>query len=307
MLEDEMSETAYVKIPLQKTVNVTKIVTLLSYDLSPDYKNSGETHDFWELIYVERGEISYRRGSETCRLKSGEIAFHEPEEFHSVECNGKSGASVFIATFDCRSPAMKYFCGRQMTIPTELVPVLTRLADECDSGFYVSEYPLRKKEDQPIGAQQLVRIYLEELLIRLMRLGEREERVSAPRFRGREKDGSLSGAICEYLAQNVGARVTLDDLSERFHFGKSRLCEIFKRDTGDTILNYHLKLKIKEAKYLLREGKLTVGEISASLGFETPEYFSRYFKKSTGKSPRDYRNAPKSDSTVYLDRETPLI
>lgn len=302
-----MAGSAFVKIPLTKTVNVTKIVTVLSYDLSPDYKNSGESHDFWELIYVERGEIAFHRGSEPHRLKAGEIAFHEPEEFHSVECNGTSGASVFIATFDCRSPAMKFFYGRQMRVPTEIVPVLTRLADECNSCFYVSEYPLRKKEDQPIGAQQLVRVYLEELLIRLMRSGERGEPRASLHVRGRGGESSLTYAICEYLAQNVGSRVTLDDLSERFHFGKSSLCEIFKRDTGDTVLNYHLKLKLKEAKRLLREGKLTVGEISSALGFETAEYFSRFFKKNTGKSPRDYRNAPYADSTVYLDRETPLI
>ena len=55
-----------------------------------------------------------------------------------------------------------------------------------------------------------------------------------------------------------------------------------------TVLNYINSLKIREAKALLRESKLSVTEISEKLGFNSIHYFSRLFKKTTGHSPKEY-------------------
>ena len=71
-------------------------------------------------------------------------------------------------------------------------------------------------------------------------------------------------------------------------------------------MQYHMKLKMDEAKRLLKENKMTVNKISEKLGFETPAYFSRAFSKQVGMSPRAYRNALVSDGRVYLEKETPL-
>lgn len=302
-----MPDSAYIKVPLANTVNVTKIVTILCYDLSPAYKNSGESHDFWEIVYADRGEFNFRRDEKLCRLRTGEMVFHEPNEFHTIECDGEIGASVFIMTFECRSPAMRFFSGKQLRVPNELRSLIKRLISESAENFYVSEYPLHSKENAPVGGQQLIRIYLEELLIRLMRSEERKKE-SGRLFTSQESlENTLVRSICEHLSANLCRRVTLEELSERFHFGKSHLCDVFRKTMGDTILNYHIGLKISEAKRLLKGTKLNVSEIASSLGFESPEYFTRCFKKQTGVSPRAFRDQLLPDATVYLDKDTPLI
>lgn len=302
-----MPNADYIKVPLANTVNVTKIVTILCYDLSPSYKNSGETHDFWEIVYADRGECNFRRGDRLCRLRAGEMVFHKPNEFHSIECDGESGASVFIITFECRSPSMRFFREKQIRIPDELRSLIKRLISESTENFYVSEYPLHTKENAPVGGQQLIRIYLEEMLIRLMR-SEDKKSESGGLFTSQESlKNNLVHSICEYLTANLCRRVTLEELSERFHFGKSHLCDVFRKTMGDTILNYHIGLKISEAKRLLKGTKLNVSEIASSLGFESPEYFTRCFKKQTGVSPRAFRDQLLPDATVYLEKDTPLI
>lgn len=296
----------YIKLTLKNTFNVTQIVTVLCYDFAPDFHTEGETHDFWEFVYVDRGEIFYNADSKRGRLTQGEMVFHAPGEFHRHECDGKHSASVFILTFECRSPAMKYYSGRSVKVPPELASLMKRLIEECTSNFAISQYPLSPLPESPLGGQQLVRIYLEEFLIRMMR-SEEKKRSSNVVFTSKQTlENKLAEEMCEYLSEHIRDRVTLDSLSERFHFGKSHLCDIFKKAQGDTIVQYHLKLKIAEAKRMLHEEKLTITEISEQLGFESPAYFSRIFTKLSGVSPRAFRSKLINKASVYLEKEKKL-
>ena len=54
-------------------------------------------------------------------------------------------------------------------------------------------------------------------------------------------------------------------------------------------MSYFISLKIKEAKRLLRETDLTVTQISASLAFDNPNYFSKTFKRVSGYTPLQYK------------------
>lgn len=65
---------------------------------------------------------------------------------------------------------------------------------------------------------------------------------------------------------------------------------LFKKETGKTPLDYLIEKRIESAKNLLEteHNNYTVKEISYRVGFEDPYYFSRVFKKSTGKSPTEW-------------------
>ena len=301
-----MTDTSFEMLPLKSVLNVTRLATVLLYELSPTYRNTGERHDFWEMVYVDRGTIQCRANDDVLLLEQGEILFHAPNEFHSVVCDGKHSASLFIITFSCNSPCMKYFCQKRLRIDSAGAGLMKRLIRECNLTFAVSEYPLKLRPDAPLGGVQMVRHYLEELLICLLRAEQRTATPAAMEGRDVVQD-TLAHQICAYLKDHVCERITLEDLSRHFHFGKSRLSDIFKRSQNDTIIGYHIKLKIEEAKRLLFEGKLPIGEIAAQLGFESPEYFSRTFRKHTGTSPSAFQSSPISgNATVYLDRELRL-
>jgi AraC-like DNA-binding protein len=293
------------KAPLKNIITISSIITINCYELAPKYFNQGEAHDFWEIVYLDRGELSLRAGDKYMKLKQGEIIFHKPNEFHSIECDGKNSASVFIITFVCHSSAMKYFREKLIKIPSDMMPLIRRLIDESTNTFSVSQYPLMLLPSASVGGGQLIRIYLEEFLIRLLRIGEQKNSSGASALRD-PSENALVNDIENYLMEHVCERVTLEDISGRLHFGKSHLCDVFKKGTGQTIMQYHMKLKMDEAKRLLKENKMTVNKISEKLGFETPAYFSRAFSKQVGMSPRAYRNALVSDGRVYLEKETPL-
>ena len=302
-----MSDTSYEMLPLKSVLNITKLATVLLYELSPTYRNTGERHDFWEMIYVDRGAIRCRANDDVLLLRQGEILFHAPNEFHSVECDGTHSASIFIITFSSRSPCMKCFCKKIFRMDPAKTRLMKRLITECNLTFAVSEYPLRTLPTAPLGGAQMVRHYLEELLICLLR-AEQSVATSTTSLDGKDSvQDTLAHQICSYLKAHVCERVTLEQLSRHFHFGKSRLSDIFKRSQNETIIGYHIKLKIEEAKRMLFEQDLPISEIAAQLGFESPEYFSRTFRKHTGMSPTAFKASPISgNATVYLETELRL-
>ena len=297
-----MSKEIFKSHSLKSTFNVTEVITILSYELSESYRNEGEVHDFWEMVYLCRGRLDYRRGEERFSLREGELLFHPPGEFHSIECDGESSASVFIMTFRCKSPAMRLFYGRSFPLSAALKSQMQRLTAESLATFTVSEYPIATLPSAPLGGEQMVKMYLEELLIKLLR----SEATGTSEGTDKVIEDSLSESICNYLKERLNERVTLDQVSEAFHFGKSRLCDIFKKSRGVSIIHYHITLKMEEAKRLLREGRTNVFEISERLGFESPEYFSRMFKSEVGMSPTRFRATPAAEKSRYLDKELRL-
>ena len=301
-----MVNQKYVKKPLSKIFNITDVVTILCYELSPSFSTEGESHDFWEMVYVDRGHISCRADQSRRELFEGELIFHRPNAFHNVKCNGEESASVFIISFVCKSSAMKCFYNKVFKISSDQKNLIRRIISECNAAFSVSEYPLQKKRGAPIGSSQMIRNLLEELFICLLRDEEKKLPVRETKDGRATLDAPLAQSICDYLKERAYKRISIDEISKHFHYGKSSLCELFKRSTGETIMAYHARLKVEEAKRLIFERKLTVSEISERLSFESPEYFSRCFRRHTGMSPREFRKRLTSGSTVYLENEKML-
>lgn len=68
----------------------------------------------------------------------------------------------------------------------------------------------------------------------------------------------------------------------------------YKREAKDTINNYLIEKRIKEAKQLLLFSDLTITEIALSVGFKNSQYFSNSFKKKTKLTPKDFRERERS-------------
>ena len=280
----------YIRVPLNNILNVDRIITLYRLSFRPDYASKGEAHDFWEMVYVDEGEVGLQGGETVHHVTAGELVLHKPNEFHRVVCDGEHAAKVFIVTFECHSNAMRFFYDKVLALPADLRGLMRLLMEECDESFHVSRYPLKPKEHRPIGGFQLIQNYLECIFIRLMRSGAQSEDASGHFYHSREKmEHRLTRDMTAYLEAHVCERLSLETLSEEFHFGVSTLCNIYKRVTGETIMHSFLLLKIEEAKRLLRENTESIADISAHLSFETPQYFSRIFRRYVGLPPKSFR------------------
>lgn len=95
--------------------------------------------------------------------------------------------------------------------------------------------------------------------------------------------------MLDYIERNIHAKITIDELAEVAGMHRSTLSRSFSQDTGITLkkyLSHQLQLR---AALLLRESKLSIKEIARRLNFNDEYYFSHFFKRESGVSPREFR------------------
>lgn len=80
-------EDNFTRIGFQRVFNVEKIITLFYMELNKNFSYDGESHDFWEMVYIDKGEMVCTAGKNRLILKSGEMIFHKPNEYHNLSSN----------------------------------------------------------------------------------------------------------------------------------------------------------------------------------------------------------------------------
>lgn len=95
---------------------------------------------------------------------------------------------------------------------------------------------------------------------------------------------------CEkYIEENFEKSITVSDISRSIGTSPSYLSRIFKEATGNTIIHSINQRKINKAKEYLSTTDMKIYEIADALGFENTTYFSHFFKKHMGMSPKEFK------------------
>ena len=285
-------KATYVKTKLKNLINITKIVTIHYYEFDKNFCFNGESHDFWEMVYVDKGKVIVKRNEEEILLNQGDVIFHKPNEFHAIKAY-QSEPNFFVMSFSCDSPSIMYLEKYHTKLDGKLKPFISAIIEETESTFIIpkNDTTLKKltlKKDSIIGGEQLIKTYLEQLLILLIRkINEIGSQTIFPNKEHMENHLILS--IKQFLENNVENQLKISDVCKNLGYGKSFLSKIFHDQTGTTIVNYFNQLKIKHAKQLIRENNLNFSQISDKLQFDNPQYFSRVFKRITGMTPSEFK------------------
>lgn len=102
------------------------------------------------------------------------------------------------------------------------------------------------------------------------------------------KMSSLAGKVMAYLVDHASEEFQAEELARELALNYNYISTVFRKHTGQTVIETHTKLRINKAIDLMRNTSLNVAEISERVGFNNPYYFSRVFKKVTGEPPSVY-------------------
>lgn len=105
---------------------------------------------------------------------------------------------------------------------------------------------------------------------------------------GEENFPSNLARIVNYIKMRYTENITLSRLSEEFLISKQHILRLFKNNLNMTVSVYVNKIKLEHSLELLKYSNLNVSEISEHLGFSSPYYFCRVFKKYYGVSPKNF-------------------
>ena len=281
--------------PIKREIEIECFNSIYYFEFGKDFSHPPEKHDFWEMMYCDSGKINAIANGIGKTVEQGQLVFIKPMEVHANISNKIDPNNMLIVSFTCRSPAMDFFENKIFTLgKTEkmLISLFTKAAKEA-LGKIPDDYSNRDPLDfsgASSGSIQLLACYLTELLLMLMRTGDNSYTTTKPNDDSRElAQSSITGLIISYLRENVYSNITLTDICSKFFMGKSRVCKLFSDYIGESPIEYFTKLKIAEAKKLLRQEELSVGRISDILCYSSIHNFSRAFKNATGFSPSEYR------------------
>lgn len=128
-----------------------------------------------------------------------------------------------------------------------------------------------------------------ELLLFLSGLDVDREEVEERKFTTAQVE--LAKSVGAYLSANMDRRVTLDELSNRFHISQTALKTSFRGVYGESVYSYIRKQKMQCAAADLTRSEMSIMEIAGRYGYDNGSKFAKAFRDTVGKTPTEYRNS----------------
>ena len=298
--------TEYIGTELKQPVIIEKIITVHYFEYTKNFAFTGEAHDFWEIVFADKGDLYITAGSSELLLRQGQMYLHRPMEFHNIRCDGKTASNSVIVTFSCAAPELFAVAGTVIRCGDDTRDILAAIIAEAKKAFsnpVGDPYTpcLVRRGGVPFGSEQLIKLYLELLLIHLIRGSEKTGKITnLPKARG---DDTRVNEICAYLERNCEKDLSFRDICMKFSLSASVVKKLFSEKLGCGAMEFFANCKIERAKQLLREESRNITEIAEALSYSSVYYFSRAFKKSTGMTPTEYAASVKA---MYEEHSVPI-
>ncbi len=265
---------------------ITEFYSAFDRKCDEGFMFKGESHDFWELVYVIEGNIIISADERVVRLSKNQILFHRPMEFHTLSVQSEGGAHIFVMSFSAEGDFMQRFSRKIISLKTERFKELMSIFEflrDYNNVKGVAPYPvsfLRNLEKDRIFAQKLKNM-TENFLINISSAQSEESLVLSSETRiYRDAMNIIDDSICDNLS--------VEEIAKRCNVSCAYLKRIFSKYAGIGVHSCVLKAKIIYAKQLLDSG-VSVSLVADKLSFSTANYFSIVFKRETGISPMEYK------------------
>jgi AraC family transcriptional regulator, arabinose operon regulatory protein len=244
-------------------------------------------HDSYEIYYLVKGARNYFIRNRVYTVGPGTLVFIARNELHHTTASGEGSHERILINFS------ESFLSPWLDKDGELFGLLELPEGSTVLRLHLSEQGrveewlfamLKECREKPAGYRASVRAMLVQLLLFIQRHQpqQREEPEASPLHR------KISG-MAQYMQENLGDRVTLEEAARRFDLSPYYASRSFKRVTGFTFSEYAQIVRVRAAQELLRKTDDKVVDIAAQVGFEQIAHFNKVFKKVTGLSPRKYR------------------
>lgn len=107
-----------------------------------------------------------------------------------------------------------------------------------------------------------------------------------------KKENPVVKKVSSYVRGNLSEDLSLETVAQTVGVSSFYLSKLFKEETGETFINYVTDCRLEESRKLLRSTEKSVKEITADVGYNDQNYFSKLFKNKYGVSPTEYRTLP---------------
>lgn len=259
---------------ISSSLDISEIYTKFYQEKGTNYNFSGEKHSYWELTYVDKGELLTTIDRVSYHLKQGDLIFYAPMQFHTQSTFEKISSSYLTINFKMNFNHADLLCNKIFSLKRDSYFIVTKLIEELSNdNLYSNDLSL---------------CYLKQLIIQMLRLNNSHFHSKPTTHMQQTYENELLNDILLYIDNNIYEKISVSTLCEHFCISTSMLHSLFRKNMNNTAKNYINELKLSKSKELIRNSTHTLSEISEMLGFSSIHYFSKKFKSYFNISPTEY-------------------
>lgn len=256
---------------------------LYAFDPWNDSRGIGKEHDhdFLELSIILEGEVFYTIDGKPYHFHSGTVLLFNPGTRHSErqeENTYSHQLHLGLSGLSLEGLEPNAFPNKSAVLNL----------GELFSPFFECAWKLVNEihEEKP-HYLLLVKGLVMELLVMILRSlsYHQENAVEVSLSTNDRRKQNLVDHAVYYLETHHEEDITLDSLAEELFISPTYLSKTFKDRMGISPINYLIQIRLNRAKELLKDKSLTVKEVAHTVGYDDAYYFSKLFKKYSGKSP----------------------
>jgi len=236
--------------------------------------HSRNTQGCWHAALTISGEMLFQE-------RGGQEMLCSPGTVVSIPSGCEIRWSVRRETTLLQSIGKPFSLEEHGALATLFGPLQERLAS-VDCGMEAVEAVERRLACAPASCAKDLQVSL--ACLEFMAFAVEQAQSLSVTEGGKAGHSPLSRCL-NYIERNIGREISLKELAGHACLGPSRLSQLFRERLGVSPMRHIAKRKAEIAGRLLSDGGMNVGEVSARLGFNSISYFSRFFKRATGRNP----------------------
>jgi AraC-like DNA-binding protein len=243
-------------------------------------------HDFLEISVILEGSVIYNIEGIDYDLHEGDVLLFNPGVHHYEQ----SKENVLLRQLHIGFQNMIFEGYPRDTFPTHSA-VIT-LNNYKDEFFVTCREMINEKQTGDYGYEVVLKALLMKLVIIIIRELNTEETFNNGlmlSFEEREKQ-EIANVIMNYMHENYKEDISLTKISQSMYISQAYISKIFKDETGDSPINYLIKIRLARANTLLKAGELPVKEVAKQVGYDDAYHFSKLYKKYYGYPPSKQPN-----------------
>ena len=246
------------------------------------YTFKGETHGYFELTYVDRGELMTEIDGKEYTIREKELMIYGPGQFHNQNiAEGHSCSYVTIIfdmetiVYDVESTHYDLLLNKVFSYDKKIYTLIKTFVAES-----TSEIPYMNS---------LMLCLLQETVIRLLQSEFIGQKSDKPTTVARQRyEDELLEKVLAYIDETIYEPTTIAEICQKFSMSRSSLQILFKENMDMPPKKYINELKLEKSRQMICENKYTISEIALMLGFNSIHYFSRAFTQKYNMPPSEY-------------------
>lgn len=298
---------------IRMTIEPSPEVQLLGLTLEgPEWRLPTRVIPEWEWVIVERGRVQFHVEETVHTLLPGDALLLEPFVRHGIIGMGEEGCRFYYIHFQpvgipertTPSKETERLESIRMSLRSQLaenpfymlpklrmtdiaIPMRFSLGQQADAVFMLFERALAERNHYGVDSQLLICL----LSAQILTLGARA--ASAGAGHALSEAGAMDRTLQDALARmhtEPGSALSIRALADELGVSQQYLTRLFSDRLGMPPLQYINRLRLEQAKSMMRRTRMNIQEIAWSCGFANPYYFARLFRRVEGETPSHYRN-----------------